>query len=191
MVDESVRSLALWTAIVGTVALAALVLMFAGLGFLGPVNDVLGAVTGTLAMLLAFAARDLLPAGLALRWLALASAVVGAILIVIGSLLVLTGRTGWYLAGLWSGLGWGVLGVWFLVLTLTLFGSTSWPGWLGWLGVVAAVLLLVGLAVAPGILSGIDDWDSAGPSLVVPQALGYLGSLLLLVWCYGVGRSSG
>ena len=41
------------------------------------------------------------------------------------------------------------------------------------------------------IVSGIDDWGLAGPSLVVPQALGYVGSLLLLIWCFGVGRSSG
>jgi len=27
-------------------------------------------------------------------------------------------------------------------------------------------------------------------ALVVPQALGYVGSLLLLVWCFGVSRSS-
>jgi hypothetical protein len=190
MVTDSVRSLALWTALVGLVALAALVLMSVGLGFLGPVNDVLGAVTGVLVMLLAFAARDVLPDGIALRWLALAAAVLGAILIVIGSVLVLTGRTGWYLAGLWSALGWAVLGVWFLVLALTLFGSTSWPVWLRWLGVIAGVLLVAGLAVLPGILSRIDDWGSAGAGLVAPQVLGYLGSMLLLIWCFGVGRSS-
>lgn len=190
MVTDSVRSLALWTAVVGAVALAALVLMSVGLGFLGPVNDVLGAVTGVLVMLLAFAARDLLPDGAVLRRLALAAAVLGTILIVIGSVLVLTGRTGWYLAGLWSALGWGVLGVWFLVLAVTLVGSSSWPVWLRWLGVIAGVLLVVGLAVLPGILSGVDDWGAAGAGLVVPQVLGYVGSLLLLIWCIGVARSS-
>ncbi len=51
--------------------------------------------------------------------------------------------------------------------------------------------MVVGLAVLPGVISGIDDWDSAGAGLVVPQAVGYLGSLLLLVWCFGVGRSGG
>ncbi|MFC6237621.1 hypothetical protein [Longivirga aurantiaca] len=190
MVTDSVRSLALWTALVGIVALAALVLMSVGLGFLGPVNDVLGAATGVLAMLLAFAARDLLPDGIVPRWLALTAAVLGAILIVIGSVLVLTGRTDWYLAGLWSALGWGVLGVWFLILALTILGSTSWPVWLRWLGVIAGVLLVVGLAVLPGILSGIDDWGSAGAGLVAPQVLAYIGSMLLLIWCIGVGRSS-
>lgn len=190
VVTDSVSLLALWSAVVGIVALAALVLMSVGLGFLGPVNDVLGAATGVLVMLLAFAARDLLPTSPVLRWLALASAVMGSILIVIGSALVLSGRTGWYLAGLWSGLGWGVLGAWFFVLAATLFGSASWPVWLRWLGVVAGVLLVVGLAVLPGILSGIDDWGSASAGLVVPQVLGYIGSLLLLVWCFGVGCSS-
>jgi hypothetical protein len=191
MVSESARLLAEWIALVGVAALAALVLMYAGLGFFGPVNDVLGAATGILVMLLAFTSRSLLPAGPVLRWVALASALIGAVLIVIGSVLVLTGRTGWYLAGLWSALGWAAIGVWLLVLALTLWGSTSWPAWLRWLGVVAAVLLVAGFAVMPGIVSGIDDWGLAGPSLVVPQALGYVGSLLLLIWCFGVGRSSG
>jgi hypothetical protein len=112
MVTDSVRSLATRSAVVGALALAALVLV----------------------MLLAFAARDQLPGGVVLRGLALAAAVLGAILIVTGSVLVLTGRTGRYLAGPWSALGWGILGVWFLVLAVTLFGSTSWPMWLRGLG---------------------------------------------------------
>jgi len=44
VVTDSVRSLALWSAVLGTAALVALVLMSVGLGFLGG-NDVLGAVT--------------------------------------------------------------------------------------------------------------------------------------------------
>ena len=130
MVTDSVRSLATVTALVGVLASAALVLMYLGLGFFGPVNDVLGAVTGVLVMLVALATRDLLPDSAALRLLALATAVLGAILVVIGSVLVVTGLTGWYRAGLWSSLGWGVLGLWFLVLAVGLLGSAGWPGWL-------------------------------------------------------------
>ncbi|HET7901252.1 MAG TPA: hypothetical protein VFL59_08685 [Candidatus Nanopelagicales bacterium] len=182
------RTVALWTAVIGLAGLVALVLMGAGLGFLGPVNDVLGGVTGLLALTLAVVGRDLLPASPAVRTGALLAAVVGGVLVAAGSVLVLTGRTGWYLAGLWSALGWAFLGIWFLVLVLALREDTGWPAWASVVGLVGAILMIVGFGVVPGIARAVDDWGQAGWQLVVPQAANALGSLLFLVWCLAAGR---
>jgi hypothetical protein len=187
VVGDAVQVLALSIAGVGLAALVALALMAFGLGVMGPVNDVLGGIYGVLTLLLAVAMRDLLPQSAAVRALALAAALAGTVLVVIGSALVLKGITGWYLAGLWSALGWGLLGLWLLVLTVGMSDDAAWSTGLVGLGVMAGVLMTAGLGVLPGVIGAVDDSGSATWRLAVPQLLGYLGALLFLVWCLVLG----
>jgi hypothetical protein len=82
-------------------------------GPFGTINDVANAVVGVLSVVLAWVTRN--PHSVRVVHLALGAAVVGGVLMVLGLILVIFEVTGYYLAGLVSALGAGLIGAWLLV----------------------------------------------------------------------------
>jgi len=103
-----------------------------GRGPFGTINDVGNGTAGLLSAVLAWSLRR---QGIGGR-LGLVSAVAGGAVSVVGSLLVITNRTGWVFAGLVSGVGFALLGVWLFALNRALDGS-RFPRGLRRLGTVA------------------------------------------------------
>jgi hypothetical protein len=171
-------------------ALGCLLIMFAGVEPLGTVNDYLNGAIGWLALALALRVRRRHrggPAGDA----AVVAAAAGAVGLSWGSWLVITGTTGYYLAGLVSTLGIAAIGLW-LLLAGAASGRSGVLGPRGVRGRLARVtgwLMVTGVLALPGVLSGVDDLGAAPWHSVVAEACAWLGVYVLLpIWCAGLRR---
>lgn len=182
--------LAIITGVAGVLALAFLILLFTVGQPFGTLNDICIAVTAILSGILAWILFPQAHAQL-FFWsrVALIVAWGGALVVTIGSVLVLSGTTGWYLAGLYMAAGNALIGVWLLGLNYSALHSNAWSRELAIYGIVTSAVMLLGLAALPGIFARIDAWEAA-PWYVnyigQVSALGYL--VLYPVWCILVGR---
>ena len=155
---------------VAAVASAALLVTYfaAGGGPFGIMNDYGNAAIGVLSAGLAWRLRRHVPV------LVVCAAVVGAAATVVGSALVVSETTGFFLAGLVSSVGFAGIGVWLVVLHRS---TTQGPRHLRTLGLVAGALMALGIVVVPGILMRLDDLSTA-PWWIWIGELGWLGSYL-------------
>jgi hypothetical protein len=176
-----VRQLALDVAVVALFAVASLVAFFIIGGPFGFLNDLANAAIGVLSAMLAW--RSLPAAAPISERLAATAAFVGAVIMIIGSVLIISDITGWYLAGLVSSLGAAFIGAWLVVSNRGTPTPRSLPTGIRRLGTVAGIVMLLGVCGVPGLLTGIDD-PAAAPWLVFPAQANWLGTYLLYpVWC--------
>lgn len=108
--------------------------------------------------------------------------VVGAGVTVVGTVLVLSEMTGFYLAGLWSSFGFALIGVWLVVV--------HWhrSAELRRAGLVAGAVMMLGLIGVPGILMGLDDMDNA-PAWAFVAGISWAGTYLLFpAWSLRLAR---
>ncbi len=166
---------------VGAVAIASaisLALFFAIQGPFGTINDVLNGVLAILAGALAWT----LSGSVALVYIAM----LGALIAIVGSVLVVTGTTGFFLAGLVSSAGFALIGAWLLWYSWSLSTTPA----LRWLGVAAGALMVLGILVLPGIVMRLDDMNEA-PAWVWVGFVGWLGIYVALpawsIW-FGLTR---
>ena len=184
---------------IGWIAIAVGALTFIGLVFLvllftvgqpfGTLNDAFIAIAailgGVLAWMLYPVHHTQSPS---LSLLALVAAFLGALVVTVGAAIVISGVKGWYLAGLYMMTGNGLIGLWLLALNYSSRHSFAWPHGLVLLGLVAGAVMVVGFLTIPGILNGIDAWDSAPWIVNIGQA-GALGWMVLYpIWCVRLGR---
>ena len=175
MNDTRPRDTARLATAVGAIAIgsaACLGAFFAVGGPFGSINDIGNATVGVLSATLAWRLRRHI-AGRA-GDLAVGAAAVGAAITVVGSALVVSGSTGWFLAGLVSSVGYAGIGAWLLVLNRSTAVADTWPPRLRSLGVLAGGLMALGVVAVPGILLGLDDMATA-PGWVWIALLSWLG----------------
>jgi hypothetical protein len=169
---------------------ACLATYFAVGGPFGTINDIGNAATGMLSAGLAWRLRRQIPgrAGIA----AVGAAIVGAGLTVAGSSLVVSGTTGWFLAGLVSSVGFAGIGAWLVVLNKSDAVEAVLPGRHRSLGIAAGALMALGIAAVPGIVLGLDDAATA-PAWVWISTLGWLGIFVVYpawaIWLASETRS--
>lgn len=181
---------AIGTGIAGLLALA-FIILFSTVGQpFGTLNDVcigLAAIlSGVLAWLLYPQHHGQSPL---LSQLALAVALIGALVVAVGSVLVIFGVTGWYLAGLYMAAGNALIGLWLLGLNSSARHGSFWSNGLAISGMVIGVILILGLAAVPGILRGLDAWETAPWYVNYVGFAGALGWLVLYpIWCLWLGR---
>lgn len=152
--------------IVGFATCLCLIGFYAGADGLGKVNDVGNAVFGVLSLALAWLIRS--PG----RGLLLGVAGAGAVLTVVGTVLVMTDTTGFYLAGLWSSFGFALIGVWLVG------AGRHGPAGPGRSGRVAGAIMMLGLVGVPGIAMGLDDMSTA-PAWTFVAGVSWAGTYLL------------
>ncbi|MET9311598.1 hypothetical protein ABZX12_07210 [Kribbella sp. NPDC003505] len=165
---RAVRPVALAHGIVGLATCLCLILFYAGADALGAVNDVGNAVLGVLSLAMAWTLYAA-PRRTSRALVLLGLTAVGAALTVVGTILVMTGTTGFYLAGLWSSFGFALIGIWLL-------GTAS--GALRRAGLIAGAVMTLGLLGVPGILMGIDDMNTA-PAWTFAAGFSWAGTYLL------------
>jgi hypothetical protein len=176
------------TAVAVTVsaAIVLLIVYYAIGGPFGTLNDLANALLGVLSVVLAAqTARLGVPAA------AVAAAGAGGVLMVVGSWLVITGRTGWVLAGLVGAVGAGALGAWLLTVNVTAgrYGLLSRP--VARLGAVSGALTMLGILAMPDVLARVDAWDDlhwSGILALMSWLSLYLG---YPVWCVLLARAAG
>ena len=182
------RRLAIAIAIVDLVGIICFALFAVAGGPFGTLNDVssgaIGVLSGALAWPLYSTARAPMSG---VGALAVPAAIIGAIAMVAGSVLVIFGVTGWFFAGLVSTAGGAFIGLWLLVLSLDARRSGQFPRGQNRLGIAAAVVMLLGLAAVIGIAIQTDDPQTA-PWYVNAGLASWLGTFLLYpVWCLRLG----
>jgi len=148
---------------------------FAVQGPFGTINDIGNAATGVLSAGLAWRLRgQLARAGR----LTVGAAIGGAALTVVGSTLVVSQTTGFFLAGLVSSLGFAGIGTWLVALNRSDAAVAAWPRRPRLLGVAAGSLMALGFVSAPGIVLGLDDMATA-PGWVWVGSMGWLGTFVV------------
>ena len=186
-VAPSVPLLAGGVGVVGPLSAASLITFFAVGGPFGAINDVGNAVLGVLAGSLAVACHRAGAPGGTSGAVGTAAAFSGAALTVAGSYLVMSEVTGYYLAGLVSATGFGLIGTW-LAHASVHTGAPALPRNLRALGAAAGSVMAVGLLSVPGVLSGADDLESA-PWWLVASGVGWLGTYALMpAWALRLRR---
>jgi len=121
--------------------------------------------------------------------MALTVANIGALLVVVGSILVITSTSGWFLSGLYMASGNAMLGLWLLVLCYSALRSNSFPQSLVIFGFFTAAILALGLVAIPGIFQGLDP---DGYEVTFVNILWWISSIgylaLLPSWSIFLGR---
>jgi hypothetical protein len=182
--------MALVAGVAGFLGLACLILFFAGARPFGPLNDI---CIGLAAVLSAVLAWMLYPERHAhaplVSQAGLLAATLGALVVVVGSVLVVSGKTGWFLAGLYMAAGNALIGLWLLGLNCSALRGNPWPHGLAVFGFVVGLIMALGLATIPGIMGGIDAWAAAPWYVNYIGQAGALGYLVLCpLWCVLLGR---
>ena len=180
---------ALGTGISVVLAVLLLILMATGSMFFGAVNDVLNGIIGISSAVLAwmFYTEHRAKSPL-ISHMALALAIVGAIFSIVGSLLILYGFTDFFLAGLYSGLGNALIGLWLMAFCYSMQRNNELPHNLILFGLVVGAFMALGLIGIPGILARIDSMVSMPWHLYV-ALFGWLGTYVLYpIWTIWLGR---
>jgi hypothetical protein len=178
--------LAIITGSLGLLALLLLILFFTIGGPFGTLNDICNGVTGILSAGLAWSLSDKFHSGLKFFNLAL----IGALAVALGSVLVIFEITGWYLAGLYTSAGYALIGLWLLALNYSVWHINLWPHRLVNWGLISGAAMALGLLTIPGIINSIDAWELGPWYINYVGQLGSIGYLLLYpLWCILVGRS--
>jgi hypothetical protein len=184
-----VSRIALATAVVSLLAVLSLITFYAVGGPFGFVNDVANGLIGLLSLALAWLWVRNRRGG----WttLAIAFASLGAIVMVLGSLLIIVDITGWYLAGLVSSVGSALLGIWLLIANRLHRSAPELPRGLILLGITTGIFMIIGWLALAGVIARIDDPQSA-PLYVNAGLLNWMGTYLLYpVWCLWLSRRYG
>lgn len=177
--------------IVGFASVVALAIFFAVGGPFGSINDWTIGAMGILTAILVIGldGGDGSPGDLrsaAGAWPALA--VVGSAIVVVGAGLVISRTTGFLLAGLVESFGFALVGSWLVVRSRDVPGAAALASSrLARLGIVAGALMAMGIVVAPAILMGLDDIETA-PAWVWIGFVGWLGIFFLFpAWSLSLG----
>jgi hypothetical protein len=188
--DTGLLALAAGTAAVGSAA--SLATYFAVQGPFGTINDIGNAATGILGGWLVWRLRRHIPE----RSRLIASAgLAGAAITVTGSTLVVSGATGWFLAGLVSSVGFAGIGACLVAVNRSGGAAALWPPRLRSLGIASGALMAVGVAAIPGIVLRLDDMETA-PAWAWISSSGWLGTYVVFpAWAIRLGvietRSAG
>jgi hypothetical protein len=180
--------IAIATGISAILAVVFITLMYTIDQSFGQVNDVFNAATGILSLVLAWALYNGYHARSPLGNVALSGALAGAILTVIGSILIIFGFTGFVLAGWYSGIGYALIGLWLAAFCYAAEGGEALPHNLRIFGIAAGGFMALGLLGIPGILARMDSMESL-PWYLYVAFLGWLGTYILYpVWAIWLGR---
>jgi hypothetical protein len=177
--SSSARGVAAAIAAVAVASCASLLLFFSVEGPFGTLNDAGNAMLALLCAALALVLHR--PGRLGVTVLAL----MGTAAACVGSFLVMTDTTGYFLAGLVSAFGFALFGVWLMVVARS--HTVPSPR----LGQSAGAVMALGLINLPGILKRLDDQDAA-PAWLLAAGVCWSGTYLLLpLWASIFARARG
>jgi len=185
----SIGWMAIATGIASILALVLIILFFTIGQPFGTLNDIFNGIAGILSGVLAWMLYTEYHAKSPLSdQVALIFALVGALVVVVGSILVIFQITGWVLAGLYTSAGNALIGLWLIAFCYSMQQSSTLPHNLVIFGLVCGVFMAVGLIVIPGIFAGTDTMESA-PWYINIGYLGFLGTYILYpIWTFWLGQ---
>ena len=187
--SDMVGWMAIAASIAGILALVFIVLFFTVGEPFGTINDVFNGLfaiaSGILAWRLYVEYHARSPF---ISQIALALALIGVVVAVIGSILVIFKFTGWVLAGFYTGVGDALIGVWLAILCYSMLCNNTLSHSLITFGLVVGVLMAIGLISITGIILKIDSMDSM-PWYLNLGYIGFFGTYILYpIWAIWLGR---
>ena len=178
------------TGMAGLLGLAFIILFFTVGQPFGTLNDICIGLTAILSVVLVWM---LYPGHYAqfplLSKVALMIAMFGALLVLVGTALAISGVKGWFLSGLYMAAGNAMIGLWLLGLNYSALRDNSLPHGMVIFGLISGVVLALGLVTIPGIFRGIDSQEyelTTFNYIWWASSLGYLA--LYPTWCILLGR---
>lgn len=181
--DRDLRRLALVTGGVGYAAIVFLVALFVVGEPFGTINDILN---GLLGILSAWLAWTLWRRGVSSGALT-AVAGLGAVIALLGSALVMSRTTGFFLAGLVSSVGFALIGLWLVEANRILGRTNALPRRLSRLGLLAGAAMAFGFINLPGIAMRLDDMATVPPWIWI-GSLWFVGAFALYpAWAIWLG----
>jgi len=112
----------------------------------------------------------------------------GAVGVSIGSFLVVSGNTGYFLSGLVSALGWAFVRAWLFLASMTKLRPIADASALRRYGLLTGLAMMVGFVGLPGILAQSDLPSRASNLDNIAVSSNGTTYLLLLIWGLWVGR---
>lgn len=184
--SSTVGWVAIATGIIDLLGLVFIILFFTVGEPFGSLNDICNGLTAIATAVLAWLIYS------ELRTLStpmLIIVLLGAIVAVLGSVLVIFQLTSWYLAGLYTSLGFALIGVCLLAFNYTAQQSNALPQNLAVFGMIVAALMVIGFVAIPGIIGRVDAMENAPwhTYVALVSGLGYL--ILYPFWCIFLGRT--
>jgi hypothetical protein len=182
--------LALATGIAGISASILIILFYAVGGPFGTLNDIFNGIVGMLSVILTWMLFSKFRLNFTfIHRFTLILAVIGAIIVGIGSMLIIFDFTGWVLAGWYTTAGFALIGVWLLDFSNSTQQDNMLSRNLSIFGLIVGSIMAIGIFVVPGIMMGIDAIEST-PWYVSLGLLGFIGTYLLYpVWAIWLGRT--
>ena len=181
---------AIATGIAGLLGLAFIILFFTVGQPFGTLNDICIGLTAILSVVLVWMLYPGHRAPLSLlSQVALVIAICGALLVLVGTALAISGVKGWFLSGLYMAAGNAMIGLWLLGLNYFALRDNSLPHSLVIFGLISGAILALGLVTIPGIFRGIDSQEyelTTFNYIWWASSLGYLA--LYPTWCTLLGR---
>jgi hypothetical protein len=181
---------AIATGIVGLLGFIFIILFFSVGQPYGTLNDICIGLTAILSVVLVWVLypgyHTQFPL---LSKIAFVIAMVGALLVLVGMVLSISGTKGWFLSGLYMAAGNAMIGLWLLVLNYSAWRSNSLPHSLVIFGLISALILVLGLVTIPGIFRGTDSQEyklTVFNSIWWASSIGYLA--LYPTWAIFLGR---
>ena len=171
-------------------AVILLILMYTVNMFFGKVNDVFNSIIGISSAVLAWMLYAKQHAkSPSMSHIALALAIIGAIISIVGSVLIIYDFTGFLLAGWYSGFGNALIGLWLVAFCYSMQRTDALPHNLIMFGLVVGVFMALGLLGIPGIFAKVDGMESM-PWYLYIAFFGWLGTYILYpVWTIWLGRN--
>jgi hypothetical protein len=182
--------IAIATGIVGLLGLIFIILFFTVGQPFGTLNDICIALMAILSVVLVWKLYPWHHAqSPSLSLVALVIALLGALLVIVGAVLSISGIKGWFLSGLYMAAGNGMIGIWLLALNYSALRGNLFPQGLVIFGLISGVVLALGLVTIPGIFKGVDTQEykiTVFNAIWWTSSLGYLA--LYPIWCILAGR---
>lgn len=188
--SEAIGWVAFATGVIGIFSMIFIALFYTVGNPFGTLNDIFNALmaisSGILAWMLYAGSKN----GLTLLNQALLIlAQIGALIAIVGSVLVIFKYTGWVLAGLYTATGYAMIGLWVIRLNYAARGGGLMPGGMSTFGLVLGVVMLLGFAAVPGLIKGADSVEAMSPVINGIWQAASLGWLFLYpIWCFWLGR---
>lgn len=187
--SSTVGWVALATGIASSLATVLIILFYATGGPFGTLNDIFNAVAAIFSGVLAWMLRDHFQINSSTSWITPLLAAIGAVIVVIGSILIIFDFTGWVLAGWYTTLGYSLIGMWLLAFNQDARKNRTLPSNLWMLGMVTGWLMVIGVTVIPAIMMRVDSTE-ATPWYVSLGYAGFVGTYLLYpMWALWLGRA--
>jgi hypothetical protein len=182
--------LAIGAGIVGLFGFVSIALFFSFGQPFGSINDACIGMAAVLSVVLAYMLHPRLHGqSPLLSRIALVMATLGSILVLVGSVLAISGAKGWFLSGLYMAAGNALIGLWLVAVCYFAMKGRYLPQAICILGIVVGIIMALGVVTFPGIIRGSDPNEY---NITVINAIWWVSSLAYLsfypVWCILLGR---